>query len=1067
MLRRERRLQDELFYILREIVREKRFAGLELDVSTEFPVGGKKADIVVFKKFESTPVLIIETKRKVERRGYRRVDEKFDPYGRPAIAQALSYAALAKDEYRLHATPLFATATWDAIALFSPVEDPWKYLDRRSVEEGEYEEALEPDAYVRLIHNYYILSEKNNPLRQEFLEYVLDTACRVWQREVAAEEVRRPFGEWLIESLRYFVDFLSSCYVTEVLRRRLIEDPGFLSELNRKALESGYKNGIVDIIEEDYGKTYVLARMMVYTLLNKIVFYKVLERAYRLPELKPLLQEGPATSSEDYLSRLNKYFEEAVKTTKDFEPIFYTGLFDSLVLSDEVNARREIDELIRLLSTVEIEEFGDVIGYVYEDLIPAGERHQMGEFYTPPPIAELIVKWCVRSPSDYVLDPGCGSGTFLVQAYWRLVELKTGRRRIPARDVHTSTLRQLYAIDINPFPAQLTAMNLGMKNVRIPTTEANIILSDFFTIIPKQEVLASHPVVTLNGIKPKVIKLPEENFDAVVGNPPYTRWTEIPEPVRENIKKRLGDILSQYNLHADVQRGKEPCIYIHFIMWAREFLKPGGRLGMIISGSWLQTDYGIDFGRYLLENFRVKALIDISARVFPVPLVGACIILLEKPLENENVNDNETVLMYLNVPEGGSLRVDEILEILRKPEEATKATGQYRVKIVKQGELPRDKKWINFIFNTEEILSELRSKTIPVGRLFDVSYGNATYLYLASKGKVHGPRNLGASSFFYLNREKIERWGLEGYAYPAITSSRHVKFFSFTEGDWREIRDGGGECYIFICHKPKEELSENVLRYITWGETECRTQIRETRGGGRPCHLAQACQERERQKQYFHGWYDLGGVMYAPILAIRQSQYKTRFIWNKINAVTYDAMIAFIPKDEVKLTETKVKALLAYFNSSFIQLYIESIARTTGMGVAALEVKNAEEMPIINVNSMDGNNLRELADLFDRLDSEARRLRGADKRENIERLWDTVIAEIDRKVAEILQLPEHLPEAARSLAMEMMKRRLARAEEARPTIIKGTTEEPKFKKTRRREKSSRRGSDAKLNHFMV
>jgi type I restriction-modification system DNA methylase subunit len=1063
MLRRERRLQDELFYILKEIVKEKRFAGLELDVSTEFPVGGKRADVVVFKKFESTPILIIETKRKVERRGYRRVDERFDPYGRPAIAQALSYAALAKEEYRLHATPLFATATWDAIALFSPVEDPWRYLDRRSVEEGEYEGALEPDAYVRLIHNYYILSEKNNPLRQELLEYVLDTACRVWQREVAAEEVRRPFGEWLIESLRYFVDFLSSCYVTEVLRRRLIEDPGFLSELNRKALESGYKNGIMDIIEEDYGKTYVLARMMVYTLLNKIVFYKVLERAYRLPELKPLLQEDPATSSEEYLSKLNKYFEEAVKTTKDFEPIFYTGLFDSLVLSDEVGARREIDELIRLLSTVEIEEFGDVIGYVYEDLIPAGERHQMGEFYTPPPIAELIVKWCVRSPSDYVLDPGCGSGTFLVQAYWRLVELKTGRRRIPARDVHTSTLRQLYAIDINPFPAQLTAMNLGMKNVRIPTTEANIILSDFFTIIPKQEVLASHPVVTLNGIKPKVIKLPEENFDAVVGNPPYTRWTEIPEPVRENIKKRLGGILSQYNLHADVQRGKEPCIYIHFIMWAREFLKPGGRLGMIISGSWLQTDYGIDFGRYLLENFRVKALIDISARVFPVPLVGACIILLEKPLEKESVNDNQTVLMYLNVPEGGSLRVDEILEILRRPEEATKATGQYRVKIVKQGELPRDQKWINFIFNTEEILSELRSKTIPAGELFEISRGNSLWSVWAMR---NGRRpDVGANSFFYLNKEEVERWGLERYAYPAITSVRHVKFFSFTEQDWKEVRDRGGDCYIFICHKPREELPESVLKYIKWGETECRTQIRETRGGGRPCYLAQACQERERQRQYFYGWYDLGGVENAPIIGIRNSQYKVRFFRNAIGAVSYDNSICMIDKNG--LDELRIRALLAYLNSTFTHLYVESTGVISGGGIIQLNVEDMEEMPIIDVNNLGEDELSELAILFDRLDSEARRLGGADKRENIERLWDTVIAEIDRKVAEILQLPEHLPEAARSLAMEMMKRRLARAEEARPTIIKGTTEEPKFKKTRRKEKSSRRGNDAKLNHFIV
>jgi len=1065
MLRRERRLQDELLYLLKKITGGRRFAGLELDVSTEFPIGGKKADVVVFRKFEHTPVLIIETKRKVERRGYWKIDERFDPYGRPAIAQALSYAALAREEYRLPATPLFATATWDALALFSPVEDPWRYLDRRFVGEGEYDKALEPDAYVRLIHGHYLLSEKNNPLREEFLEYVLDTACRIWKREVAVEEVRRPFGEWLIESLRYFVDFISSNYVVNVLRRRLMEDQAFLSELNRKALESGYKNGVVDIVGKEYEEVSKLARMMTYVLLNKIIFYKVLERAYALPELRPLLQDGTDISSDEYLSRLNGYFQEAVRATGDFEPIFYTGLFDSIVLSDEVDARREIDELISLLSTVEIEEFGDVIGYVYEDLIPPKERHQMGEFYTPPPIAELIVKWCVRSPSDRVLDPGCGSGTFLVQAYWRLIELKTGRRRIPAKDVHISTLRQLYGIDINPFPAQLTAMNLAMKNVRAPAAEANIILSDFFAIIPRQEILAPHPIVGVNGAKPKIIRLPEENFDAVVGNPPYTRWVEIPEPVKRNIRERLGSILSKYDLHADVERGREPGLYMHFIMWGREFLKPGGRLGMIISGSWLQTEYGMDFGRYLLENFKVRALIDISTRVFPVPLVGACILLLEKPLEGENIDDNETILMHLEVPEGGSLRVDEILEVLRGPE---KAAGRYRVKVVRQGDLPRSQKWINFIFDTEEILSELRSRTIPAGRLFEVSRGNSIWSVWAMR---NGKRpDLGASDFFYLNEERVTSRGLKEYAYPAITNARQAIFFSFTEGDWREIRDRGGDCYIFICHKPRGELPDNVLEYIRWGETECRTQIRETRGGGKPCHLALACQERERQKQYFYGWYDLGGVVDAPILAVYQAQYKTRFIWNKINVVTYHAMIAFIPRGEVKLTEAQIKALLAYLNSSFTQLYIESIARTTGMGVAALEVMNAREMPIIDVSNLNENNLRELADLFDKLDSEARRLGGADKRENVERLWDTVIAEIDRKVAEILQLPEHLPDAARSLARSMMERRLARAEEARPTIIKGSTEELRIKKSggrrKRGGKDEVRGADMRLNHFV-
>ncbi|MEM2027698.1 MAG: Eco57I restriction-modification methylase domain-containing protein [Candidatus Bathyarchaeia archaeon] len=88
---------------------------------------------------------------------------------------------------------------------------------------------------------------------------------------------------------------------------------------------------------------------------------------------------------------------------------------------------------------------------------------------------------------------------------------------------------------------------------------------------------------------------------------------------------------------AQVQRGIEPGIYIHFIMHAYSMLREGGRLGMIISDSWLQTDYGVDFGRFLLDHFKVKALIDISARVFPVPLIGTCIILLENAPTRRNV----------------------------------------------------------------------------------------------------------------------------------------------------------------------------------------------------------------------------------------------------------------------------------------------------------------------------------------------------------------------------------------------------------------------------------------------
>ena len=93
--------------------------------------------------------------------------------------------------------------------------------------------------------------------------------------EVKPEEIRRPLGEWLIEWLRSFVDSLSSFYVEDALRTRLVEDPDFAAKLNSLAVKAGYTHGLSDLVGEDYSRTEILARMMTYVLMNKIIFYKV------------------------------------------------------------------------------------------------------------------------------------------------------------------------------------------------------------------------------------------------------------------------------------------------------------------------------------------------------------------------------------------------------------------------------------------------------------------------------------------------------------------------------------------------------------------------------------------------------------------------------------------------------------------------------------------------------------------------------------------------------------------------------------------------------------------------
>jgi hypothetical protein len=199
-------------------------------------------------------------------------------------------------------------------------------------------------------------------------------------------------------------------------------------------------------------------------------------------------------------------------------------------------------------------------------------------------------------------------------------------------------------------------------------------------------------------------------------------------------------------------------------------------------------------------------------------------------------------------------------------------------------------------------------------------------------------------------------------------------------------------------------------------------------------------------------------------MAIYQSQYKTRFILTKYPVVTYHAILTFIPK--AKLSEDQLKALLAYLNSSFTQLYIESHARITGMGVAALEVKHADEMPILNVARLKQKDLEILAYLFDELEIETRKIGGANTFENIEKLWDTIIEKIDVEITRILKLPKGLAKSAKIMAKNMMKRRLQRAEKASPEAIKGE-EAPRIRPPEKIQKRVKEDTSIPLDRFFT
>jgi len=1004
---REATLQDRVVDIISSLISQSRFDGLEFSkVERDYPIRGRRPDIILFKKPNDVPFFIIETKR-ISNSGIRSSFQVLNP---AVVGQVISYIVLYySSKNQLEIIPYFATADPKEIAIFKTPDNILNFVNISAIDKRDYEHVIKPEMYTKLI-NEFLLFYRRLDLSEKFFYEVLDTLAKDFSGKFV-EKIKPTLA--IINLLRSFVERISEKSET-MIHLKMENDTILKSNLEEMRNNLGY-------IPNSKG----LARMMSYVLMNKLIFYKVLEGKFKLPRMVFL----DTSSKTKFLEELERYFKKAMEVTKDFEPIFQTGLYDMIDLPDETSVLEVINEFIQILETYSLDEIVDMSGYIYEYLIDPEERHMLGQFYTPHHICELIVKWAIKTPDDVVLDPGCGSGCFLSEAYKELVKLKIGNRKIPPPEsVHQKILDQLYGLDINPFPAHLTAVNIAMKDARSPSTNLNIIVNDFFLLKPAIKIFSSYTVKTVAGEVKREILIPY--FDAVIGNPPYTRWNEISENTKNLIKKNLSSEIKKYGLlkrsGGGLRAAQNPGIYTFWIIHAKEFLKESGRLGMIISNLWLQTDYGIRFSNFLIDHYKIKAIIDFSQRLFSIPLISTLVILMEKCSDEKMRMDNDVQFIYV----GKETSADELLKIIDEGKGVKE--GVY-VKTVKQSNLPRDKTWIQFfaLSYKESEKNYAKELVIRASEIFHVSRGSVTWFIKKLAGS-------GADPFFYLTPSNAIAHDLSEYLgtyiYPALTSAKHSEYFTFTKDDWEQLRQKDKECYMFVCHKPLHELPSIIKDYINWGKTECRVSGK--RGGGVLCSEATACRLRGKARG-FYGWYDLGEVVEAPIFAIYQAWHKTRFMRSYFKVAMYHGLISLIPK--VKLSEEQIKAFLAYLNSSFMQYYIETHGRRSGGGIIALEVNIAKEMPILDVRKLSGEHVKVLAKKFDELEAEARKIGGASEREQIQNLKPKIY-EIDMFVAKILGIPEVTVELVQKQVDMLIERRILDSKKAKGQNIEGESE---------------------------
>jgi len=732
--------------------------------------------------------------------------------------------------------------------------------------------------------------------------------------------------------------------------------PHFKKEIEAWAVRQGIAN------YDKEGFLEAISRQIVYRLLGRIIFYESLRRYLRyLPE--------PDFSSLDpsmIIKKLNHCFEKAREI--DYQAVFEEEIIDSVPYPQDA-----LVELQNLLDDLQRYNFAnmpqDVIGNVFERLIPEEERHALGQYFTREDLVDFINAFCIQQKDDMILDPTCGTGTFLIRAYDRLKYL--------GEHNHQNLLQKIWGIDIAHFPAQLATINLFRQKIEDSNNFPRVISLDFFQV-NKETVFRFPPPKTNDRSNYVEETLPR--FNAIVGNFPYIRQELIEKRIKgykkllektlasewllvypnafelkDKEKKELElaqekgvDISDVYD-KVKLRLSGQADIYAYLFFHSGYFLNEGGRMGIVTSNAWLDVAYGYELQKFFLNNFKIIAIVESRCEPwFEDASVNTIFTILERCTDEKQRNNHlvkfvkikkrlkELIPWDIKNPLQRWKGIDKLVQTIERAGSEfyelkdseyvcslkghkTYETENFRIRVRRQGELTEEVKrsgktvkWGKYIRAPEvyfEILDKCADKLVPLNEVANVHRGYTT----------------GINEFFYLDEQKIRQWKIEPeFLKPVIKSPK--------ESDSILIDPSKLKFKIFMCNKSKEDLKKEgklgALKYIEWGEKQKTKE-------GVPWPEVPSVKSRKY-------WWWLGDVS-AKICWTKS--YDDRFLQRYYpHGMLLDQRVYGINSKN----NCNSELLAAIINSSLISLFIEILGRVNlGDGVLDTTVEESKSYLLI------------------------------------------------------------------------------------------------------------------------
>jgi len=425
--------------------------------------------------------------------------------------------------------------------------------------------------------------------------------------------------------------------------------------------------------------------------LDRLIVIRVAEDRLILPsealwKLYNSWRETQIDSSALFVSALKDFFRQ-------FDRIYNSEMFSPGHVCERVNISNEaIASVLGVLYEYNFDLIdADILGSIYEGYLgyvlreekgelrlrrDEGVRKKTGVYYTPTYVVEYIVDRAVspalvgsdpaRIESLKILDPACGSGSFLIKAFDRVSEWYVrynyaqrqdakGRSTLLEHDGRKHELlgfrervlhENLFGVDLDAQAAEIAAINLMLKGLQ---------KGQKLPLILKENVRVGNSLISGHEAELRPYfgeKWRDKNpfvwdeefpflrevggFDAVIGNPPYVDSKTISEDEREYFHdSKHGRALPFPSAY------KKTDLYALFVELGIRLLKPGGRLAFIIPNRFLYMPYAVKLRELLLDTCAIEEIVDLSnVRVFPHQSVWNVILVVRKEPEADKREKN-------------------------------------------------------------------------------------------------------------------------------------------------------------------------------------------------------------------------------------------------------------------------------------------------------------------------------------------------------------------------------------------------------------------------------------------